>query len=199
MTAPFDHLTLLIDASHLKQAVKAIAQHILADLADLAATEEPVLVVVLKGGALFGLDLLRLIQRSMPVIFVPRTGQFNLHVTPADQALLRGRHLIVADALMDSGNSVTLLYEWLETLQPASIRLAVLLHKTVGHADPLVIHYLGYEVPDVRLVGYGLDEDEQFRGLPDLYAWWPKPEEPTHPLPVPARRAKGSRAKKKGT
>ena len=195
MSAPFDHLTLLIDTDHLKQGVKAMAQQMQADLEAIPAAEkEPVLVVVLKGGVVFGMDLLRALRRPMPVVFVPRVGQFSATIAEADQALLRGRHLIVADALMDSGNSLRLLYQWLETLHPLSIRLAVLLHKTVGHAEPVEVHYLGYEVPDVRLVGYGLDEEEQFRGLPALYTWW---QETGAPLITPEHEsAEGGKAKK---
>ncbi|MBF0400554.1 MAG: hypothetical protein HQL90_07270 [Magnetococcales bacterium] len=175
MTAPFNHLTLLIDSNHLKQGVKAIAQQIRADLADQPEEAEPVMVVVLKGGALFGVDLLRALRRPMPVVFVPRSGAYESQVPGSDQALLRGRHLIVVDTLMDSGNTLRILYRWLETLEPASIRLAVLLHKTVDSANPLIVNYLGYEVPDVRLVGYGLDEEECFRGLPAVYTWWQAP------------------------
>ncbi|MEO5355182.1 MAG: hypothetical protein H7835_18495 [Magnetococcus sp. XQGC-1] len=198
MTAPFDHLTLLIDTDHLKRAVKAMAQQLRDDLAAIPDAEnEPVLVVVLKGGVVFGMDLLRAIRRPMPVVFAPRAGQFTTTIAESDQALLRGRHLIVADTLMDSGNSLRQLYQWLATLQPLSIRLAVLLHKTVGDAEPLEIHYLGYEVPDVRLVGYGLDEEELFRGLPAIYTWWQDAGEsvitPEHP---PETREKPKKGKK---
>lgn len=176
MTAPFDHLTRLIDTDHLKQGVKAIARQIKTDLADLPGEVEPVMVVVLKGGVVFGMDLLRALRRPMPVVFVPRSGDFNALITPDDQALLRGRPLIVVDTLMDSGNSLREIYRWLNTFQPLSIRLAVLLHKTVASVeDPLIVHYLGYEVPDVRLVGYGLDEESCFRGLPAVYTWWQNP------------------------
>ncbi|MEO5364026.1 MAG: hypothetical protein H7838_10455 [Magnetococcus sp. DMHC-8] len=194
MTAPFDHLTLLIDADHLKQGVKAIARQMQVDLKGISEAEEPVLVVVLKGGVMFGVDLLRAMRRAMPVVFVPRAGRFESSVSLADQALLRGRHLIVADALMDSGNTLRVLYQWLQTLQPLSIRLAVLLHKTVSHAEPMVIHYLGYEVPDVRLVGYGLDEEERFRSLPAVYTWWRAPNET---LPASPDAAAGRRCRRK--
>ncbi|MBF0160704.1 MAG: hypothetical protein HQL88_00315 [Magnetococcales bacterium] len=173
MSTPFDHLTLLIDAAHLKQGVRAMARQIQAELAVLPPSEEAVLLIVMKGGILFGVDLLRAMESAMPVVFVSRSApDVPPLLSPADQDLLRGRHIIVADALMDSGHSLHLLYQWLHTLDPISVRLAVLLHKTVGQAEPLPIHYLGYEVPDVRLVGYGLDEEERFRGLPALYTWW---------------------------
>ncbi len=194
MTVPFDHLSLLIDTGRLRRCVKAIARQIQRDFSALPEAEEPILVVVLKGGALFGMDLLRALRRPMPVVFVSRTGDLDAAITPDDQALLRGRHLIVVDALMDSGNSLQHLHLWLQKRQPLTIRLAVLLHKTVGHAEPLVVHYLGYEVPDVRLVGYGLDEEENFRGLPAVYAWWDGIDQPASP---PQSASAGKQTKKK--
>lgn len=171
MTTPFDHLTLLIDAEHLRQCVADMAQQIQADLSSLPPEEEPTLVVVLKGGAVFGMDLLRALNRSMPVVFITARDVPSL-LSPQDKALLHKRPLIIADALMDSGGSLRRLYQWLQPFQPRSIHLAVLLHKTVSHAEPLVVNYLGFEVPDVRLVGYGLDEEQCFRGLPAIYSWW---------------------------
>ena len=176
MTTPFDHLTLLIDANHLKQGVEAMAEQINGDLRPLSPEEEPTLIVVLKGGAVFGMDLLRALNRPMPVVFIAaREGNAIPLISQADQALLRERHLVIADTLMDSGGSLRRFYQRLQSFQPLSIRLAVLLHKTVSHADPLVINYLGFEVPDVRLVGNGLDEEQQFRGLPSIYTWWQQP------------------------
>ena len=182
MTTAFDHLTLLIDADHLRQGVEAIAKQINADLASLSVEDEPTLIVVLKGGAVFGIDLLRALNRPMPVVFLAArsidpdflVSRPDFLVSRTDRELLRERHLIVVDALMDSGGSLRRLCQWLQPFQPLSIRLAVLLHKTVSNAEPLVVNYLGYEVPDVRLVGYGLDEEQRFRGLPAIYSWWQK-------------------------
>jgi hypoxanthine phosphoribosyltransferase len=174
MSAPFDHLTVLIDSYHLKQGVKAIARQLRTDLDALPPEEEAVLVVVLKGGAVFGVDLLRSVQRSLPVVFIPRTHQLNQALSEADQALLHNRHLIVVDTLMDTGTSLQALCQELQSFAPRSVRIAILLHKTVGNAEPLSIHYLGYEVPDVRIFGYGLDEDEHYRGMSAIYTWWPQ-------------------------
>ncbi|MBF0185246.1 MAG: hypothetical protein HQM06_12785 [Magnetococcales bacterium] len=173
MTAPFDHLTVLIDSYHLRQGVKAIARQLRSDLDQLPEEEEAVLVVVLKGGAVFGIDLLRALQRSLPIVFIPRTQQLNQVLAEGDQALLHNRHLVVVDTLMDTGTTLHSLCQELQTFQPKSMRIAILLHKTVANAEPLAIHYLGYEVPDVRLFGYGLDEEEHYRGLSAIYTWWP--------------------------
>lgn len=172
MTEPLERMTLLIDAEHLRQGVEDMGKQIDKDFVDVSPDSEPVLVVVLKGGVVFGLDLLKSLHRPIPIVFISARASEEFFLTSEDQSLIQGRALIVADALMDTGGSLIRLCQWLKKFSPPSVRVAVLLHKTVSHAEPLAIDYLGFEVPDVRLVGYGLDEDQRFRGLPALYTWW---------------------------
>ncbi|MBF0614455.1 MAG: hypothetical protein G8237_04160 [Magnetococcales bacterium] len=172
---PLDHLTLLIDANRIREAVEEMARRMDREwILDATRDDEPVLVVVLKGGFLFGSDLLRALSRPVPVVFAhARSSDARVMMTLEDQAFIRNRHLILVDVLMDSGGSLKRLHRWLMSeCHPASIRVAVLLHKTVMDPEPLVLDYLGYEVPDVRLVGYGMDEEQRFRGLPAVYTWW---------------------------
>lgn len=182
MNTPLNNLTVLIDAQHLQQGVSDIAGRIDAELEakEDPDSQDPILVVVLKGGVFFGVDLLKTLRRPIPLAFVhARSDGQGVVMTSDDQALLRGRELIVVDALMDTGGSLRRLCLWLqETVHPASIRLAVLLHKTVSDPEPVRIDFLGFEVPDVRLVGYGLDEEQRFRGLPAVYTWWKPTEVP---------------------
>ncbi|MBF0383910.1 MAG: hypothetical protein HQL69_23080, partial [Magnetococcales bacterium] len=134
---------------------------------------DPIMVVVLKGGFIFAADLLTYMNRPIPVIFVtPRLENWQVLMSPEDQELITGRDLIVVDILLDSGSSQKRLCESLQAYNPASIRLAILLHKTVAEAEDLTIDYLGFEVPDVRLVGYGLDENQRYRGMAGVYTWW---------------------------
>ncbi len=182
MRDPLNNLTVLIDAEHLQLRVAEIAQSIEEDLAETEISDgEPVLVVVLKGGLLFGTDLLRALKRPIPIAFVSgcRT-EAGIHMSPGDRELIRNRHLVIADTLMDTGRSLQRLREWLADFSPKSIRLAVLLHKTVSDPEPIKVDYLGFEVPDMRLVGYGLDEDQRYRGLAAIHSWWtpaPLPKE----------------------
>jgi hypoxanthine phosphoribosyltransferase len=175
---PLDRLNLLIDDSHLRQAVLEMAQRIDADFPESKEGQdlEPVMVVVLKGGFIFAADLLTFIKRPIPVIFVtPRLAEWSTMMSPQDQEMIKGRDLIVVDLLLDSGASQKRLCETLQSHEPASIHLAILLHKTVEKSEELVVDYLGFEVPDVRLVGYGLDEDQRYRGLAGIYTWWTPP------------------------
>lgn len=173
MMEKLEGMSLFIDAEHVQQGVSAIARCINEDFPNSENEwPPPVVVVVLKGGFIFGADLLKALNRPWPVVFATPRGQGQTMMTIEDQALLRGRNLIVVDVLMDSGGSQNRLLEWLRSCEPASIRLAVLLHKTVADPAPVPVDYLGFEVPNVRLVGYGLDEEQQFRGLDAVFAWW---------------------------
>ncbi|MBF0445181.1 MAG: hypothetical protein HQL68_06295 [Magnetococcales bacterium] len=173
---PLDRLSNLIDDKHLSKAVKEMAQRIDEDYAAQDSPDsEPIMVVVLKGGFIFAADLLTSMNRPIPVIFVaPRIPDWEALLSKADRELIAGRDLIVVDLLLDSGLSQKRLCQALETYGPASIKLAILLHKTVAETEDLTIDYLGFEVPDVRLVGYGLDESQRFRGLSGVYTWWEK-------------------------
>ncbi|MEO5347068.1 MAG: hypothetical protein H7834_11915 [Magnetococcus sp. YQC-9] len=170
-----DHMTVMLDPDQIREAVADMAARIDRELIAPAAVEnEPVMVVVLKGAFLFASDLLRHLSKPIPVVFVhSRSQEERIVMTVEDMEFLRDRDLILVDILMDSGDSLKRLYHWLsEHCRPASIRVAVLLHKTVLDPEPLPLDFLGYEVPDLRLVGYGMDENQRFRGLPAVYTWW---------------------------
>ncbi|MBF0341184.1 MAG: hypothetical protein HQL95_09530 [Magnetococcales bacterium] len=172
---PLDHMMVMLDAERIREAVAEMARRIDQEvIAALPPEEEPVMVVVMKGAFLFGSDLLRALSKPIPVVFVhARSRDPRVVMTIEDQEFLRNRHLLLVDMLVDSGGSLKRLHRWLQSeCHPASIRVAVLLHKTVHDVDPLPLDFLGYEVPDVRLVGYGMDEDQRFRGLPAVYTWW---------------------------
>ncbi len=170
-----ERLRVLIDEKHLKQGIAEMAERIDGDFAaskDSPETE-PIMVVVLKGGFIFAADLLTMMNRPIPVIFVaPRLSDWEVLMSREDKEMIAGRDLIVVDLLLDSGVSQKRLCDSLLAYKPASIRLAILLHKTVADAEDLIIDYLGFEVPDVRLVGYGLDENQRFRGLAGIHTWW---------------------------
>lgn len=168
-------MTLMIDADRLREVVADMARRIEQEvIAGHPQEEEPVLVVVMKGGFLFGGDLLRALSKPIPVVFVhARSTEPQIMMTTEDREFIRNRRLIIVDILLDSGGSLKRLYRWLMAeCRPRSIQVAVLLHKTVTDPDPMSLDFLGYEVPDVRLVGYGMDENQRYRGLPAIYTWW---------------------------
>ncbi|MBF0286022.1 MAG: hypothetical protein HQL51_16355 [Magnetococcales bacterium] len=176
MNPPLDRMTLLIDPRHLAHRVEELAEQISRDMTGRhPVLRHPVLAVVLKGGFLFGADLVKALKEPAPVVFIhPGEENQSPFITPPDQRLLQGRDVVLVDILLDSGEGLRRVIEAVEALHPASLRLAVFLHRTVPEAEPLTVHYLGFEVPEMRLVGYGLAEEQRFRGLPAIYTWRPE-------------------------
>ncbi|MBF0189142.1 MAG: hypothetical protein HQL50_14565 [Magnetococcales bacterium] len=165
-----EKLKLLIDANHIQERVEELAAQIESEMTEC----DPLMVITLKGGLMFGADLLRALERPWPVVFIRPRGEVAIDgvLSSSDREQIRGKDLLIVDALMDTGGSVQDLINWLKPLQPASIRVAVLLHRTVPDPEPVQINYLGFEVPNMRLVGYGLDENHLYRGMAGVHTWW---------------------------
>ena len=79
---------------------------------------------------------------------------------------ITGRHILVVEDILDSGNTLNYLLRILENRHPASIRLCALLDKPERRVKPVELHYRGFTVPDDFVVGYGLDYAEKYRNLP---------------------------------
>jgi hypoxanthine phosphoribosyltransferase len=128
---------------------------------------------LLKGSFIFLSDLVRHIDRALHVDFIvvssygtgtTTSGDVKLLYDPA--APIEGRHVILVEDIVDSGNTINRLARALENRGPASIELCALLHKHL--ADDLVLEprWVGFDAPPEFLVGYGLDHAEDFRHLP---------------------------------
>ncbi len=105
---PLKRLNLLIDEGHLHQGIKEMAQRIDEDFPERENPQgsEPVMVVVLKGGFIFAADLLTCMNRPVPVIFAaPRLIGGEVMISAEDQAMIKGRDLIVVDILLGFGIS----------------------------------------------------------------------------------------------
>ncbi|MBF8273555.1 MAG: hypoxanthine phosphoribosyltransferase [Magnetococcales bacterium] len=165
-------MCLLIDREHLQSCIQEMAQRILDDFSPARNhSDAPVVVISMKSGFMFAADLLQALDQPWPVVFAwPR--QDDVPMVMESEPLIQGRHVIVVDTLMDTGGSQERLHSWLMQHQAASVRFAILLHKTVSPTALVPVCYLGFEVPDVRLVGYGLDEDHTGRGLAAVHTWW---------------------------
>ena len=81
---------------------------------------------------------------------------------------MRGHHVILVEDIVDTGLTITAILAALRRLGPASLDVCALLHKHVASARPVEIRYKGFEVPDVFVVGYGMDYAERHRNLPGI-------------------------------
>lgn len=164
--------TPLFTREEIAACVKRLAAVIRHDYRD----KNPLLIGVLKSSFIFLADLVREIDIPLTVDFVraqsyestSSTGAVKLF--PMEHIALRGRHVLLVEDIVDTGRTLTHLVERLKQEEPASLKLCALLDKPSGRVAPVQADYLGLNVPDVFVVGYGIDVDQQYRYLPDIYA-----------------------------
>lgn len=159
----------LFTEEQLARRVGEIAGEITRDYHD----REIVLISVLRGSFIFMADLCRRIDLPCTVEFMAvssygsgtsSTGQ--VQITKDLSSDIAGKHIIVVEDILDSGNTLSYLLHLLEQRQPASIRLCTLLDKPERRVKPVEVHYSGFSIPDAFVVGYGLDYAEEYRNLP---------------------------------
>ena len=143
--------------------------------------KDPIFVGVLKGCFIFMADLVRAAQIKSEIEFIGVSSYNNgtkssgvVQITRDLQKDITGRHIIVVEDILDSGNTLYFLKNYLTTKGAASITIVTLLDKPARREKPITADLAGFEVPDEFVVGYGLDYDEKYRNLP--YVGVLKPE-----------------------
>lgn len=161
----------LIDASTIAQRVAEIGAEITRDYFD----RDIVVVPVLKGSYVFAADLVRQVDLNVEIDFLGvrsygdgKESSGVVQVTTDLSHPIEGKHVILVEDIVDTGLTVAYLRDNLLTRQPASLKIASLLHKPARTRIPVDIDYLGFTVEDVFIVGYGLDHAQRFRNLPYL-------------------------------
>ena len=162
----------LIGRARLAEQVRLLGQQITRDYAALGVTELT-LVAVANGALIFAADLLREISlhTRFDSIRVSSYLDGTAPKTPPKMSdLLRldlaGRHVLVVDDILDTGNTLSRLCAMLQKQEPASLRTCVLLDKKERRQVAFYPEYAGFDIPDQFVVGYGLDFAERYRNLP---------------------------------
>lgn len=160
---------ILFTEEQLKSRVNEIARQIEADYAG----REIMLISVLRGSFIFMADLCRAICLPCTLDFMSvssygtgTTSSGQVQITKDLSEDITGRHVIVVEDILDSGNTLSYLLNILEHRHPASVRLCTLLDKPERRTKPVDLHYRGFTIPDAFVVGYGLDYAEKYRNLP---------------------------------
>jgi hypoxanthine phosphoribosyltransferase len=160
----------LISEQAIAAKISELAQTI---SSDYAGVEDLVMVGVLKGSFIFLADLSRRLTIPRSVDFMALSTYGN--ATQTDGAVrmimdlrrnIAGRHVLVVEDIVDTGYTISYLLRALATRHPASLKTCVLVHKPDRRRVPVQIDYLGFEIPDVWVVGFGLDWSERYRTLP---------------------------------
>ncbi|NJL31948.1 MAG: hypoxanthine phosphoribosyltransferase [Phycisphaerales bacterium] len=173
---------ILLDRDTLARRVHDMARQITADLVGPAGhenfREELTLIPILTGSIIFVADLIRHLPLRMRIRLISVTSYPGSATTSQGAALeqslcsipsdLTGAHVLVLDDILDSGQTLRLVCDQLRNRHPASLRTCVLLRKDRPQARAFPVDYVGFDIPDDFVVGYGLDFDGYYRNLPDI-------------------------------
>jgi len=166
-------LELLIPRGDIEHAVSRLAAEISADYRG----HELVVVGILKGSFIFMADLVRQLDLPLEVDFIMVTSygggtESCRHVALCQELTtdVKGKDALVVEDIVDTGYTVEFVARHLRDLGATSVSVCALADKPSRREVPVDIDYVGFAVPDAFVVGYGLDFDNKFRYLPDIYA-----------------------------
>ncbi len=157
---------ILIDTGQIQKRVMELGRQVSLDYTGT----HPVLVGVLKGVLCFMSDLMRNISLPLSLEFMS-ISYFDSHekgvkITKDLDRGIRGQHVLMIEDIVDTGMTLNYLLNYLRTREPASLKVCTLLDKRVRRLVDVPLEYVGFEIPDEFVVGYGLDYMEKYRNLP---------------------------------
>ena len=164
-----DILKVLMSEEQLQKRVQEMGD----ELYDRFHDKDPIFVGVLKGCFIFMADLVRATQMKSEIEFIGVSSYNNgtkssgvVQITRDLQKDITGRHIIVVEDILDSGNTLFFLKNYLNTKGAASITIVTLLDKPARREKAITADLSGFVVPDEFVVGYGLDYCQQYRNMP---------------------------------
>ena len=169
MTDP--KLRVLISAEKIQARIRELGEKISEDY----PTGNLHMICILKGAVFFMTDLVRAMKRDVRIDFMGistygkgKTSSGEVKVTKDLDISLEGADVLIVEDIVDSGVTLNYLMHLLDQRRPRSIRIAALLDKPERRLRPVHVSYVGFEIPDQFVVGYGLDYAERYRNLDDV-------------------------------
>ena len=164
--------SLLIHREKIFSRVQELARQISSDYAG----EAPIFIGILNGAVFFFSDLLREISLPAKIDFVRaasygagRVPKGTVNIVKDIEVSIKGRHVVIIEDIVDTGWTLTKIVKLLDERGPSSIRVCALINKQERRESDIKIDYYGFQVEEGFLVGYGLDYDELYRCLPDIF------------------------------
>ncbi len=160
-----------ITAAEIDVRIKEMAAQITKDYEG----KNPIFIAILNGSFMFAADMFKSIKGPAEIVFIKlasykgtkSTG--NVITSIGLDEPLEGRHVVIIEDIVDTGNTLTKFLPQLYNQQPASLKIAALLQKPEALEHPLDVDYVGFSVPNKFLLGFGLDYDGQGRNLAEIY------------------------------
>lgn len=164
-------LDVLISSQQIQDRIQELAAQI-----DRDYPQGPVyLIGILKGASIFLADLARAVKVPVRLEFMgissygkEKTSSGAVQITKDLDAPIEGHHIIVVEDIVDTGITLNYLLHVFEQRRPKSLRIATLLDKPDRRQRPVKVDYVGFQIPDKFVVGYGLDYAEDYRNLKDI-------------------------------
>lgn len=166
----------LISHDRIARRVKELAEQITADHSPPnIGGGEITIVPIMTGAMIFASDLIRQIPIAMKIGLMSVSSYPGRSIESRGSQMLanqvgeiQGRHVLVVDDILDSGGTLHMVAPALREMGAASVKSCVLLRKDRPTAHAVHVDYVGFEIPDTFVVGYGLDYNDYYRNLPDI-------------------------------
>ena len=172
VTCRGERFRLYLSQREIQERVEALGRQIAEDYQG----EKPILIGVLNGAFMFLADLMRAIPIDCEVDFWKLSSYGDRKVSSGEveelkkvDADLQGRHVILVEDIVDTGLSMQYMLDVLAEVAPASVRVATLLHKHEATEHDVRLDYVGFRIPNLFVIGYGLDYGQLARNLPAIY------------------------------
>jgi len=159
---------ILITEGEIKKRIKELGREISYDYEG----KNPVLVTILRGAIVFLCDLMREISVPVTLDFLSVSSYLEQTQTGVVKILkdldtsIENRHIILVEDIVDTGLTLDYIIRTLKERKPSDIRVCALLDKKARRIVEVPVHYLGFEIPDEFVVGYGMDYEQEYRNLP---------------------------------
>lgn len=160
---------ILLSAEQIADKVKELGEKITRDYAG----KQLLVVGILKGSNMFMSDLIRQINMPMQMDFMIVSSYGNatestgvVKIIKDIEEGIKDKHVLIVEDIIDSGLTLKYLKQILDTRNPASVKLCTLVDKPARRKEKVAVDYVGFELPDEFIVGYGIDYAEYYRNLP---------------------------------
>ena len=162
----------LLDCQAIRNRVSVLGSQIARDYQG----KTPHLVAVLKGASIFHADLVRAMELPLSFDFVAVASYSTLGTSSGEVRILKdlddsleGKDVLLIEDIVDTGLTLHYLRQNLKERNPKSLKIVALLNKPAGRKIDVPVDYIGFDIPDAFVVGYGLDYDQRYRNLPDIH------------------------------
>ncbi len=165
-------MNVMISAEEISKRVKELGEQINAHYKD--SDKELILIGLLRGSVIFMADLCREVTKAHEIDFMTVSSYINKStVSSGDVKIIKdldseikGKDVLIVEDIIDSGRTLSKVVEILQTREPNSIELCTLVSKPSRREIEMPVKFMGFEVEDRFIVGYGLDYDQKYRHLP---------------------------------